>query len=152
MDMFITVVLWVVGFFAFGILGLAFAFSAGGAAQTGKTELKVISSVSFLLIVFLIGMAVYSVFSSIAGSFSDVNTSIDNGNALVSGDFMIWSFYAVFFMIFFLWLFTPSKNKGSEKNSIKNKIIGSMTLKKDESGLQAWDQNWKPEKDKESDT
>ena len=153
MDILLTVLMWIGGFIAFGVLSMSFAFAAGGAAQTGKIELKVISGVSLFLMLFLLWMAGSTVLSSAvfegaqntllvkeSQAASSETAVVEKNNAT---NINLWIFYGFFFITFFSWLFTPSKDKESEKGSITKKIIGCMLLKRDDSGLQAWDPNWK---------
>lgn len=64
MDTFITVISWIAGFYALFILALTIAFSAGGVANTGNSELGIISIVSTLLFLYLMYVAVSSLFST----------------------------------------------------------------------------------------
>ena len=64
MDTFITIISWIAGFYALFILALTIGFSAGGHANTGNSELGVISIVSTLLFLFLIYLGVSSLFST----------------------------------------------------------------------------------------
>ena len=64
MDTFITVIGWIAGLsFAFMLL-LSIGFSAGGAANTGNSELGIVSIASSLLLIYLIWAGVSSLFSS----------------------------------------------------------------------------------------
>jgi len=64
MDTFFTVITWIVGIYAGFILLMAIGFSAGGAAQTGKSELGLASTFSTLLLFYLIWKGVSSLFFS----------------------------------------------------------------------------------------
>ena len=64
MDTFITVISWLAGFYALFILALTIGFSAGGAANTGNSELGIVSTVSTLLFLYLIYIGVSSLFST----------------------------------------------------------------------------------------
>ncbi len=202
MDIFITVITWIVGLYAGFMLLMAIGFSAGGAAQTGNSELGILSTISSLLFIYLVWMGVSSVFFSNEVEIADLNSSVKEvkvkkakvaivdydtpsvdvseisapstesksravateakvapspkatvvkakESTVTNNDLLLWLFYAIAFIVYFSWVFAPSKIKGSKRDLVKKKIIGTMTLKKDESGLQAWDPKWKPEKDKE---
>ena len=64
MDTFITVISWIAGFYAIFILLLAIGFSLAGAAQTGNSELGIVSMVSTLLFLYLIYIGFSSIFST----------------------------------------------------------------------------------------
>lgn len=64
MDTFITVISWLAGFYALFILALAIGFSAAGHANTGNSELGIVSIGSTLLFLFLIYLGASSLFST----------------------------------------------------------------------------------------
>ncbi len=64
MDIFITVIGWVIGLYVAFILLLSIGFSAGGAANTGNLDLGIISIVSSMLLMYLIWMGISSLFMS----------------------------------------------------------------------------------------
>jgi len=57
--------------------------------------------------------------------------------------YMPWLIYAFIFSFYAFWIFKPSRGEKTEKELVKEKIIATMTFKKDASGLQAWHPNWK---------
>ena len=79
MDIFITVVSWIIGLYVAFILLLAIGFAAGGAANTGSSELSIISIASSLLLIYLIWMGVSSLFFSDEADAPDINSSISAG-------------------------------------------------------------------------
>lgn len=193
MDIFITVVSWIIGLYVAFILLLAIGFAAGGASNTGSSELSIISIASSLLLIYLIWMGVSSLFFSDEADAPDINSSISAGKVKevyydtteidVSGvtapsidgkstsvqtkaeprshtqtatvkeeksffddyQYLLWSFYALAFILYASWLLKPSKVKGRGKDLVKKKLIASMTLKEDATGLKPWNPNWKPE-------
>ena len=64
MDILITIIAWVIGLYVAFILLLSIGFSAGGAANTGNSELSIISIVSSLLLIYLVWLGISSLFTS----------------------------------------------------------------------------------------
>ena len=64
MDIFITVISWIAGFYAILILGLAIGFSAGGYANTSNPELGLVSLISTFLFLYVIYLGASSLFST----------------------------------------------------------------------------------------
>ncbi len=64
MDIFITVIAWIIGFYVAFILLLSIGFAAGGAANTGNPELSIISIASSMLLIYLIWTGISSLFIS----------------------------------------------------------------------------------------
>lgn len=160
MDIFITIVLWIGGFFAFFILSLTLVFAGGGAAQTGKSELKMMSVFSFILMIFLVWTGISSLSSDVeqnvpvaksvvSSTSSDVKASIHVGNDNFETymEIISWGSFGIFFIIFFLWLFAPSKNKGEGRDLVKKKFQGTIKLEDDDEGRKPWDPNWEPKDD-----
>jgi len=168
MDTFITVVAWIVGLYAGFALLMAIIFSGLGAAETGNSELTIASILSSMLLIYLIWMGLSSVIEDNVVSVVPITKmdamSINNPSALQDAvstsekravsksnydesDFALWSIYMAAFVLFFLWIFRPSKKRGREKESVKKKFLASMTLKADETGLRPWNPNWNPEDD-----
>jgi len=168
-DILITIVLWIVGFYAFFILGMALLFAIGGAVQTGKSELKVISIFALILMVFLVWIGISSFSSDVekntpvskvdVSSISShdkplekpkVSSNVEEDTPILKDDFetyeeiILWVFYAIFFTAFFLWLFAPSENKGEGRDLVKKKFKASVKLEKDEAGRKPWDPEWRP--------
>jgi len=192
MDMVITVIGWMIGLYAAFILMLAIGFSLGGATNTGKSELKIMSIASTFLLFYLIYQGFTFFFGSddidpkktplVVRTVQHDTTVIDVPSAtppevltvtenktiptqtktepivhtqqtvakVKKGYFddmpyIPWTIYTLTFLFYMFWIFKPSKNKQTEKELVKQKLIATMTLKKDASGLQAWDPNWKPD-------
>ena len=162
MDTFITIISCIAGFFLSFVLLLSFLFSAAGAAQTNKLELKIISWISILLFIWL----AWSGVSSLSVS-DDVNTavttaqntslpaakmtanSIFENKTVINGLYILYVFAT---LAFFSWLFTPSKSKKSGKDLVRKKFLASATLQEDEAGRKPWDKDWNPEEASDSDT
>ena len=157
MDIFITIVLWILGLYAGSILMLAIVFSSTAHTQTTNNELNIVSIVSSVLLVLLIWMGI----SSITGEGDDLSKEkqvtemktapLSEVNILqvksnyTQLDYTLWSFYVLFFISFIWWMFGTSKNEGRGKDLVMKKFMATMSLKKDESGLKPWNPNWKPE-------
>ena len=169
MDIFITVVAWIVGLYAGFALLMAIVFSGLGAAQTGNSELTIASMVSSMLLIYLVWMGVSSLIEDDVVSTSLItkmdtmsvnnlstlqHTVTTSENRAVSksnydeSDFALWSIYMATFVLFFIWIFRPSTKRGREKELVKKKFLASMSLKVDETGLRPWNPNWNPEDDK----
>ena len=80
MDTFITVILWLGGFYALFILALSIGFSAGGYAQTDNIELGIISAVSTFLFLFLIYLGISSITSYIFPSEENTTQKVVTGD------------------------------------------------------------------------
>jgi len=167
MDIFITIISWIVGLYAGFALMMAIVFSSAGAAQTNNSELKITSLISTLLLLYLIWIGISSVFFSdekessartkvekiqkqtlaqtttVEKVTSPIKTNATN-EANYNRNFILWTFYMIAFFVFFSWLFTPSKERGKGRDFIKQKFLASMRLKEDASGLKPWDANWQP--------
>jgi protein-S-isoprenylcysteine O-methyltransferase Ste14 len=141
MELALTIIAWLAGIFAFFILTMAIIFSE--TAHTTTTADKIISPVATFLILYLLYLGISSLFFSSSALIPELTSNqVDIG---------LWVFYIILLVSFFGWIFTPSKNKSSKTKSIKMKILGCMTLEKDEAGLQAWDPKWEPKVKEESD-
>jgi len=194
MDMVFTVIGWIIGLYAAFMLILAIGFSLGGAANTGNSDLSIMSIGSTLLLFYLI----YKGFTFFFGSDdTDVvkrytppvvqtvqydTTPVDvtdikppAAQAITEHEvlttetkiaptvttaktvptvkkgyfddkpFIPWIFYSFMFLSYLFWLFKPSKAKQTQKELAKKKMIATMMFKKDASGLQAWNPDWKPD-------
>ena len=137
---------------------MAIVFSGLGAAQMGNLELTIVSVLSSMLLVYLVWMGVSSLIED--DLVSDVpitkmdTMSVNNPSALhdavspSKNRTVSKSNYMATFVLFFLWIFRPSKKRDREKESVKKKFLASMTLKADKTGLRPWNPNWNPEDDK----
>jgi len=76
MDILITVVSWIIGLYVAFILLLSIGFSAGGAANTGNTDLGIISLVSSLLLLYLIWTGISSLLPSDEADSSGMTPSV----------------------------------------------------------------------------
>lgn len=165
MDIFITIISWIGGIALFGILGLAFGFSAGGFAQTKNSDLGIISLASTVLIFWLLWMGASSLYH-MAGSVVDAYTSAPQQSSLAAqttatraqqpittvavdkndgkDNLQMQILFILASIPFLIWLLSPSGQEDKEKELIRKKLMATVALEKDESGTRPWDPNWKP--------
>ena len=155
MDTFITIISWIAGFFLSFVLLLSFVFSAAGAAQTNKLDLKIISWISVLLFIWLVWSGISSL--SVSDEVSSAVTTAQNAsmpetkmaastifeNTMVMNGLYVLFVFAT--LAFFSWLFTPSKSKESGKDLVRKKFLATAALQEDEAGRKPWEKDWNPE-------